>query len=281
MNARLARQSYGKHQVHISRVIRLEDSTHRFSQVAVDVELEGNFEAAYTEGDNSLVVATDTCKNLVHNVALEHTIESIESFGRSLVEVFLQNYRHVDQVTTSLTETIWDRLNDCPHGFIASNRAMPTAQAVGKRGSALQIVSGVRDVVIAKTTASGFEDFHRDAYRTLEDTDDRILATSMQANWTYAGEPACYNESREAIMDALMTSFLDHYSKSVQQTLMRMGAAALEACPAIGSIHLIMPNKHHIPIDMSPFGKQNRNDLFVVSPEPFGYIEAEIVRDGV
>jgi hypothetical protein len=35
----------------------------------------------------------------------------------------------------------------------------------------------------AKTTQSGFTDFHRDEFRALADTTDRILATSMPASW--------------------------------------------------------------------------------------------------
>ena len=65
---------------------------------------------------------------------------------------------------------------------------------------------------------------------------------------------------------------------SVQHTLFDMGKAALEAAPEIARITLTMPNLHHLLADLSPFGQDNPNHIFVPIDEPHGYIEATIER---
>ena len=59
-----------------------------------------------------------------------------------------------------------------------------------------------------------------------------------------------------------------------------MGTAALEVCPEIARIELAMPNKHYLPVDLSRFGRENKNELFTPTDEPHGQIEATVTRDG-
>ena len=76
----------------------------------------------------------------------------------------------------------------------------------------------------------------------------------------------------------LLDTFAAHHSESVQHTLHAMGQAVLDAIEDVVSIHLVMPNKHHLPIDLSGFGLENRNEIFVATEEPHGLIEATLVR---
>lgn len=283
MPAQLTQNRYGKHRVRVSKVRRPRvdapnKERHEFVEVAVDVELAGDFEATYTAGDNRLVIATDTCKNTVYAVAKTDPLDTIESFGLAIAEHFLSSYDHVSRCQVTLTETVWDRISESLHGFVARDRSQPTATVTHERGSAAQVQSGVSGLVIAKTTESGFADFHRDEYRTLADTDDRIMATELTAEWLYSGA-ADYAESRSKIGEALFTAFLDHYSRSVQETLYRMGQAALDACTAVSEVSLTMPNKHHILAKILPEGTPNENEVFVVTDEPFGFIQGTVKRD--
>lgn len=283
MSARLARNRYGKHRVRVSKVRRprqapANQERHEFVEVAVDVELEGDFDASFTDGDNSQVVATDTCKNTVYVVAKDDPLDSIESFGLALTKHFIDHYAHVSRCDATLSETVWSRIGDSAHGFTASERATPTAKVERVRGEAPVVTSGVEGFVIAKTTESGFENFHRDEFRTLADTDDRILATQMAATWRYTAETIDFPAARRSVMDAMIARFLDHYSRSVQETLFFMGEAALAACPEVAEVSLTMPNKHHILANLAPFNRENQNEVFVVTDEPFGYITGAVAR---
>ncbi|HTI35909.1 MAG TPA: hypothetical protein VL484_00005, partial [Vicinamibacterales bacterium] len=69
-----------------------------------------------------------------------------------------------------------------------------------------------------------------------------------------------------------------HESESVQHTLYAMGRAVLDAVVDVRDIRIVMPNRHHIPVDLRPFGGENRNEIFVATSEPFGLIQATLRR---
>jgi urate oxidase len=83
-------------------------------------------------------------------------------------------------------------------------------------------------------------------------------------------------------MDSLLTTFANHDSLSVQQTLYAMAGAVLETQPLVAEITLTMPNRHNIPIDFSrnatPFNFEPNNSIFVPQDEPSGHIHARVVR---
>lgn len=278
---KLSHSVYGKHRVRVSKKRQHSDQPgrHEFVEATVNVELEGDFDAAYTDADNRSLVATDTCKNTVYAVAKDDDLASIETFAVRLAEHFLSQYDHVHRATIWATENCWTRLLDCDHAFTADQRHRPVCTAVADRGGDTILHSGIEELMIAKTTQSGFENFHRDEYRTLADTKDRILATSLTAIWRYDGVPANPVAVRQTVTDAMMRSFIDHYSHSIQETLMRMGTAAIESNQNIASIRMTMPNKHHILFAMDDLGRKNDNEVFAVTDEPFGYIEATVQRD--
>ncbi len=281
MAIRLAENCYGKHRVRVSKVRRprrapARDERHELVEYTVDVELEGDFGASFTDGDNRQVVATDTCKNTVYVVAKDHPLDCAESFGVAIAGHFIERYDQVHRACVSLTETVWSRVNDSAHGFAARDRTTPTARVEFARGEEPVVTAGIDRLLIAKTTESGFVDFHRDEFRTLADTDDRILATELSASWRYGSAEVDFAACRERVMSALLARFLDHYSRSVQETLYFMGEAALTACREAVRISLTMPNKHHLLADLAPFGRENDNEVFVVTDEPYGYITATV-----
>lgn len=285
MGNRLVQQTYGKHRVRISKIKRPRISPpgeehHELVEITVDVELQGSFDTAYTDGDNSLVIATDTCRNTLYILAKDDPLDSIESFGTTVANHFLLQYAHVTRVTVSLSERKWHRLLDCPHGFLGTDSETPTAVITATRDIDFTIVvrGGLENLMIAKTTQSGFASFHQDQYRTLADTEDRILATSMKASWTYHAQTQNFVQIRQQIRLALLSTFIDHYSRSVQETLYKMAEAALAAAESISTITLTMPNKHHIAFNLAPFNRTNDNEIFVVTDEPFGFIAATVNR---
>ena len=263
MPAQLRRQSYGKHRVRISKIKRPRQKPanaehHEFLEVAVDIELDGDFAASYTAHDNSLVVATDTCRNTAYVLAKDDAMDSIESYGVLLAEHFLLQYAHVALSTIRLSERRWHRMLGSPHAFLGTDRETPTAMVRAERGQSTRVEAGIEQLLIAKTTESGFSHFHRDEFRTLPDTTDRILATELKAHWSYRDRPSDFQQARESIRHALLATFIDHYSVSVQDTLFRMGSAAIDAESSLESITLTMPNKHHLRFNLEPFHRGKR-----------------------
>ena len=279
------RQRYGKANVRVLRVDRTEDY-HEVREVRVTVSLDGDFARAYTAADNTSVVPTDTIRNLVNVLALEHLDTANEPFALALALRFLDRYRQVSEVQVELEETAWSRMRidgrPHHHSFVKAERGTPFAQVTATRSSR-QLVAGIRDLAIMKTTQSGFVDYLQDEYTTLPPTTDRILATRLGATWRFGGSdqaPAAdFGATADAIRSALLRVFATTYSHSVQDSLYRMGEAALAAAPAIAEITLAMPNVHYLPLDLSPFGRDPRGRLFLPTEEPNGQIEATLRRD--
>jgi urate oxidase len=274
---------YGKSRVRVLKVLRGGDArtgdVHTIKELSARVLLEGDFDRSFTAADNAGVVATDTMKNTINVLAHDHLGAENEPFARRVSEHFLGRYVQISRVRVTLDERVWTRL-DHPHSFVHSDVARPFTRVVADAGARVRHESGVRNLVILKSTGSGFEGFHRDDLTTLPETDDRILASSMRAAWRWAEdrEPASYAAANRAIVDAMLAPFAERYSPSVQATLFAMAGAALEACAEITRVTLAMPNLHCLPIDLRPFGRTNDRTLFVPTDEPHGYIEATVSR---
>ena len=280
MSAKLIDHQYGKSRVRVLKVLR-DGATHTLKELDVSVRLSGDFETSYTAGDNSKVILTDTMKNTVNVLAKDALGEETERFAATLARHFLERYPQVRRVSVKTWERVWDRLSidgtPHPHSFTQARGARPTV-GVAASAEGVTVESGIEDLLVLKSTASSFKDYPKDEFTTLPETDDRIFATSLAATWTWSGEPADYRVANETIREALIRPFALNHSPSVQTTLFQMGESALAACTGIERIHLAMPNKHYIPIDLSRFGRENRNEIFLPTDDPHGQIEATLTR---
>ncbi len=277
---KLLSQHYGKAHVRVLKVAR-EGGRHSIKEVDVSVMLAGDFDAAYTHSDNRRVVPTDTMKNTVNALAKEQLAADIEKFGVALGGHFLKKYPQVRRATIRLAEHCWQRMtvDGQPHArsFTEAGRAIPFAQITSTRESTA-VESGVEDLLILKSSGSGFAAFPRDEFTTLPDTTDRILATNMKAAWTWQSASTDYASRNRAIIDAMLKVFAVNFSPSVQATLFQMGEAALQTAPEIARVHLAMPNQHCLLVNLAPFGLENQNEIFVPTDEPHGQIEATVAR---
>lgn len=280
--AQLAFQRYGKDRVRVLRVRRESSGIQSVHEVEVSVALEGDFARAYLSDDNSQIVATDTIKNTVHVLAQQYLGDVIEDFSLALARHFLAKYSQVERITIELTLRPWDRYETPegrmhPHAFTGRITSIPYSRVEATREGEL-IQSGVRDVLLLKSTASAFVGYPRCDYTTLPETNDRILATKLQATWTFQPGTTFFVKTNAIISSVLVETFAKEFSPSVQNTLFLMGSAALEACSDIVAIHLAMPNKHYLPINFSPFHLENHNEIFLPTDEPHGQIEARVIR---
>jgi len=150
----------------------------------------------------------------------------------------------------------------------------------GKEGEQeIAVVSGLKDLVLLKSTGSEFHDFLVDDYTTLVPTTDRVMATALTARWRYVGADIAWGDAYASVRQHLLEQFATVQSLALQQTLYEMGHAVLEAHPDIAEIRFSAPNKHHFAVDLSPFGLENRNEVFIAADRPYGLIEATVTRD--
>ncbi len=284
--AKLGENRYGKSRVRLSRIVRVKDTNggdrHEFGEWTVRVLLEGDFAASYTAADNSQVLPTDTMKNTVYFVARGSNAATIEEFAMELGDYLLGNHSHLSRVGVKIEEKAWERMivDGAPEAttFKLGGPELQTVDAACARGGTWRIASGVDGLIILKTANSAFTGYIQDRLTTLKPATDRILGTRATAVWDYAASAPDYAQTRARVVASLLKEFAAHNSMSVQHTLFDMGKAALEAAPEIARIRLSMPNLHHLLADLSPFGLDNPNHIFVPIDEPHGVIEATVER---
>jgi urate oxidase len=279
----LAENSYGKSRVRLAKVRRHRDR-HDFREWTIEIALEGDFESCFVAGDNSKILPTDTMKNTVYSLARISSAESIEEFGKELIAHFLDRNPQISAARVALSEKSWQHLltggQSHPTTFVQSSSERQTTEIASARNSPLAVRSGLDNLVILKTADSEFAGFIKDSLTTLPESMDRLLATSLRGRWNYLSPSASFVALRSKIRDILLNVFATHPSKSVQHTLYAMGESVLANVLEIGDIELTMPNKHYLLADLSRFGQDNPNEIFVPIDEPHGTIEARLRRQG-
>ena len=275
----LGANRYGKRAIRLVKVVR-DRQGHRVRDLTVDVALEGDFAAAHTAGDNTLVVATDTMKNTVYALAAEHLSGAIEAFGIILATHFLA-FPQVRGAIIGLREHRWAPIigagGPAPNAFRRAGDATRTASVAAARDATV-VESGLEDLVVMKTARSAFSGFPRDGYTTLGEAHDRIMATKVTATWRHAGPAVDWDASHESVSATLLEVFAEHESESVQHSIWLMGTAMLERHAEIDEVRMTLPNLHHWPVDLAPLGGTNRGEIFVATTEPHGLIEATVRR---
>ena len=269
---------YGKSRVRLVKVRRQRDP-HELVDLTLDVQLQGAFEVVYAGGDNRSCLATDTMKNTVYALARQDPIAHVESFAERLAEHFAAKPA-VSHVRISAVEHRWERISAAgrphPHAFMQPGGEHWTA-VVTRDAQGIDVTSGLANLVMLKTTDSAFTGFPRDRYTTLADTGDRMLATSVTAAWKYRRGTRDFG-GRARIRQRLIETFAGHDSRSVQHTLYAMAEAVLDACDDVSEATLTLPNRHHLLVDLAPFGLDNPDEIFVATDQPFGLIEATVRR---
>lgn len=284
--------TYGKTKVRIVRVRRPSGSSSTYNElteVHAEVLLEGDFLESYTEGDNSRVVPTDTIKNTCYILAKTSNFNSIEDFGLSLIHHFLARHSHIHAVTVSLQEKLWSRvtIGGTPHEhvFKACEPESYTAVCRGDKNGSFDVVSGIKDLKVIKTTQSGFENYLKDEYTSLEPVKDRIFCTCINTSWRFGEPQRDFETINKRVRQKLLEVYAGPpyggvYSKSVQETMYLMAEEVLRCEPSIKEVELVLPNIHHFHFDLSRFRlvQDVKNQIFFPTDDPSGLIKCKVVR---
>lgn len=270
--ASLGANRWGKSEIRVSKVHHSE-SGDDFSDLSVQVLLEGEVAAAYTEGENRAVLPTDTMRNTVYALVQESLGSDLEMFASLLCDHFLDR-DEVSRAMVNIAERLWSRHG--PHGFIGGGTDRRVAKVA--RGEDTTIWAGIEGLLVLKTTGSAFSGFPKDRYTLLPEAEDRILATSVTATWRYSSLPADTTAAWRKGRETLVERFFADWSASVQHQGWQMGVALLEAIPEADEVELHLPNQHHLPFDLSRFGVEDRGVVFQPVSEPYGDITLTVTR---
>ncbi|GIG55237.1 factor-independent urate hydroxylase [Demequina activiva] len=287
MGIRLGDHQYGKAE---NRIVRIQRDTarHEITDVNVSTCLRGAFEDAHLTGDQHAVLPTDTQKQTAYAYAKTVGLASIESYALALATHFVDDVEPVSGARVEVEQYGWTRVDadgtgaGHDHTWVRSGQEIRTA-AVTVEGPAdarrTWVTGGLKDLVILKSTGSEFHGFLQDEFTVLEPTNDRVMATALEAQWRFAGTDVDWNATYAGIKAAMVAVFAELQSLALQQTLYEMGRAVLEQFEDVVEVRMSAPNKHHFLYDLGRFGIDNDNEVFHADDRPYGLIQASVIRD--
>ncbi len=238
--------------------------------VEVDLEVFGDaFLGAYTEGDNSRVVATDSMKNIILRQSLAYDGATIEGLLAHLGRVFLGAYDDMRSVRLTAREFPFaavtvptqggdqdgyaesDRLFSRQYGDHAVATLTMERAADGSDGGVTitDHQSGRVGMELLKVTGSAFTSFVRDANTTLPERGDRPLFVHMDLRWRYADPADLLDETHaryvppEQMRDLVQTVFHEFVSESIQHLVHEMGTRILTRFPQLAEVAFEAQNR--------------------------------------
>jgi urate oxidase/2-oxo-4-hydroxy-4-carboxy-5-ureidoimidazoline decarboxylase len=215
-------------------------------RLTVDVLGEG-FLAAYTEGDNSRVVATDTMKNFVYAQTLQYQGATAEGLVAFLARRFLETYPQMEGLHLYCEELPYR-----PHSdklLSAGSGEHGTVELSTNRSGSLELESGRRDLRLVKLTGSSFTSFARDRYTTLPERVDRPLHVYLDVFWSYGDASEATSGAGEGyvageqVADHVRHTFDNFVSMSIQHLLHEMGHRLLARFPQLAQVRLEAQNR--------------------------------------
>lgn len=278
---KLSENKYGKSRIRLMKVKR-DRHPHLVVDWTVSVLFRGDYDTCFTRGDNTNVLPTDTMKNTVYSLARKSTSAGMEEFAIELARHFQKGNPEVFEVTIEIAEKTWAPLSidgkSETSTFVQSAQEIQTVELILIRNSDPVLTCGLKSLVLLKTAHSQFAGFKRDALTTLKETTDRLLGTNVTCRWKYQSGRVSFDQLRSKVRKTILAEFAHHHSLSVQHTLYAMAERVLDTMTEIAEITLILPNRHCLLVDLSPFGQDNPNEIFLPVDEPHGYIEATLRR---
>ena len=144
-----------------------------------------------------------------------------------------------------------------PHSFLRDGTETRVIEAVTRKGKGTTIKSGIKGLLVLKSTGSAFYGFHRDEYTRLPETWDRILSTEVECNWQWNVFPSHadvesqvphFDKAWEDARKITLATFAKEESPSVQNTMYKMCEQILAAVPKVEAVDYTLPNKHYFEI---------------------------------
>lgn len=253
-----------------SRFVRRENILFAYE---IDIEVFGaNFLPAYTHGDNSNVVATDSMKNFVLRQALDFSGSTLEEFLHVLGQSFLQTYEQMERLRLSGRELPFATVSVPEQGvgifvdsqvlFSRSHSDYAVATLVFERECGMPVLTehrcGQVGLELFKVTGSAFSCFVRDEYTTLRERGDRPLFVYLDVSWQYHNPSVLLAVDHERyvpgeqVRDLLQVIFHEFVSESIQHLVHEMGNRMLERFPQLAQVSFEAQNRTRDQIVASP-----------------------------
>lgn len=232
---------------------------------SIEVQVLGTaFMSAYTEGDNRLVVATDTMKNFIHRESLAFTGATLEEWLEFIGRRFLETYPHMERLRVSGVDIPFEPAlvpdGESDGGWAASEVLFAREHGdrshawleLDRQGDAIVVTdlgAGRKGLQMMKVTGSAFADFARDQYTTLPERKDRPLYIHCDIGWRYDSPTTALGTDHaryvagEQVADLAGAVFHRFVSLSIQHLVNEIGQAMLDRWPQLSEVSFEAQNR--------------------------------------
>lgn len=255
----------------------------------VKTAVEGDaFISSFKEGDNTLVVATDSMKNFILKHAGDYAGATQEGFLEFVGRRFLETYPQMTCIKISsekipfdeLPVPTKDRFEPSPLVFRYSLNEQACAAVEVKRSEdeivTANHLSSLKGLKLLKVRGSSFYGFVKDKYTTLPESYDRPLFIFLDIEWRYhdferaRGDTPDGYVAAEQVRDIAYTVFHEENSPSIQNLIYRIGLRILERFPQLVEVRFESNNRTWETIlDEIPASKEGK--VFTEPRPPFGF----------
>jgi urate oxidase/2-oxo-4-hydroxy-4-carboxy-5-ureidoimidazoline decarboxylase len=255
----------------------------------VKVAVEGEaFFSSFKDGDNTLVVATDSMKNFILKHAGDYEGSTQEGFLEFVGRRFLETYSHMSVIKISSDQIPFDELpvpaknsfEPSPLVFRYSLNEQPSASVEVKRSkdeiTITDHLSSLKGLKLIKVRGSSFFGYVKDEYTTLPESYDRPLFIFLNIEWRYndfedaRGNTAAGYVAAEQVRDIAYTVFHEANSPSIQNLIYRIGQRILERFPQLAEVRFESNNRTWETIlDEIPHSEEGK--VFTEPRPPYGF----------
>ncbi|KAK6462648.1 peroxisomal urate oxidase [Scheffersomyces coipomensis] len=295
----LISSTYGKANVKFLKVKKnpANPNEQEVLEANVKVLLTGQFDVAYTKGDNAPIVPTDTVKNTILIEAKTTDVWPIEKFAAHLAKHFTNKYNQIEGVDIEIVQARWVKYplkNGKLHAHSFRHDGPETRRThlkFNKLTRELFITSAIKDLTVLKSTGSMFYGYNVCDYTTLQPTKDRVLSTDVYASWSYdpkylptlesvisKAKDGLFDNTYNAARATTLELFALENSASVQATMYNMSEDILKQVKEVQYVTYELPNKHYILFNLEWKGIKGNDELFYPSPDPNGLIRSTVGR---
>jgi len=218
----------------------------------VKVKIGGKaFIPSFTEGDNSLVVATDSMKNFIQRHLASYEGSTLEGFANYVSEAFLKKYPQIDYVSILAEDIPFDVMPEFSESSLKASNLVFRKSRNERARSSLEMVrteggveiteqsSSILDLQLIKVSGNSFVGFVRDEYTTLPEDSNRPLFVYLNLHWVYKEQKDAYGDNpekyvaAEQIIDLATSVFHNIETPSIQYLLYEIGCAVLRSFPQL------------------------------------------------
>jgi urate oxidase/2-oxo-4-hydroxy-4-carboxy-5-ureidoimidazoline decarboxylase len=253
--------------------------------------------SSFTEGDNTLVVATDSMKNFILRHAALFKGETIEGFLAFVSQRFMEKYTHIESIVITGDRLPFDPVyvpgkDEWTDSGLVYRRShndhtsasMEITRAEDGAGTTISThLCGLADLQLIKVSGSSFYGFIRDEYTTLPESYNRPLYIYLNIYWTYNDITNAISENitdyvpAEQIRDIAQTVFHEYKTPSIQFLVYQIGLRILSRFPQLVEVRFESNNRTWETVVETIDDSEGK--VFTEARPPFGFQGFSMTRD--